>query len=178
MGEERAVSTTAPGQFVIGASGAVRFVTDAGRGMGVELAPGAGSWTAVSDRNAKTAIELADGGSVLDKVRQLPISEYSYKSQDEAIRHIGPMAQDFHPLFGLGESELRFSAMNLAGIALAAIQGLDAESRARVGRDQGRIDALEAENKELARRNAELEQRLARLEAIVFDDAADAEVAR
>jgi len=150
---ERGAGSTAPNQFVVGTTGAVRFVTDPDLDAGVVLAPGGGAWTAISDREAKRAIEDIKGRSVLEKVRQLPISEFSYKSQDEAIRHIGPMAQDFHPLFGLGEDELGISAMNLAGVALAAIQGLSEE------------------NRELNERVDELEDRLAALEALLEDAA-------
>ena len=41
--------------------------------------------------------------AVLRKVVALPIATWNYKSQDAAIRHMGPMAQDFHAAFGLGE---------------------------------------------------------------------------
>jgi len=146
---ERGAGSTGPNQFVVGTTGAVRFMTDPERGVGVSIAPGGGSWSAVSDREAKTAIEETQGLSVLEKVLQLPISEFSYRSQGEDIRHLGPMAQDFHPLFGLGEDERSISAMNLAGVSLAAIQGLAEENRV------------------LSDRVHELEERLARLEAML-----------
>ncbi len=182
-GAERGVESTAENQFVVAASGAVQFISDKERTMGVELAPGGSGWSVVSDRKAKTAIKPTDPVDVLNRVVELEVSEYSYKSQDESIRHMGPMAQDFHPLFGLGEDELRVSAMNLAGIALAAIQGLDAERQA----DAQRLAEVEAENMELrdeiaglreqvdansrlAEQNAELEDRLAALEALLLED--------
>jgi len=177
------VETTAENQFVVAASGSVQFLSDQARSMGVELAPGGSGWSVVSDRHAKTAIEPADPINVLNRVVELEVSEYSYKSQDESIRHMGPMAQDFHPLFGLGEDKLRVSAMNLAGIALAAIQGLNAERQA----DVQRLAEVEAENAELrdeivglreqvaansrlAEKNAELEDRLAALEALLLEE--------
>jgi len=182
-GSERGVESTAENQFVVAASGAVQFLTDETRSMGVELAPGGSGWSVVSDRHAKTTIEAVDPVEVLNRVVELEVSEYSYKSQDESIRHMGPMAQDFHPLFGLGEDELRVSPMNLAGIALAAIQGLNAERQA----DAQRLARVEAENAELrdeiaglqdqvaansrlAEKNAELEDRLAALEALLLED--------
>ena len=174
-GEERGVESTAENQFVVAASGSVQFLSDEDRSMGVELAPGGSGWSVVSDRDAKTAIDPADPADVLDRVTELEISEYSYKSQDETIRHMGPMAQDFHPLFGLGEDELRVSAMNLAGISLAAIQGLKAELGQRDDRleeQERRIARLEEENaelRELAERNAELEDRLAQLEDLLLE---------
>ena len=39
-------------------------------------------------------------------------------------RHIGPMAQDFHAAFHVGEDNLHIHAIDANGVALAAIQGL------------------------------------------------------
>jgi len=158
--------STAENQFVVAATGSVRFISDDQRSIGVELAPGGSAWNVVSDRNAKTAIHDTDPREVLERVMALPISEYSYISQDDSIRHMGPMAQDFHPLFGLGEDELRISAMNLAGISLAAIQGLYAELEERITK----LEAENAELRKLAERNDQLEDRLATLEALLLGD--------
>lgn len=173
--------------FVARATGGVNFITGVdGSGVetsGVSLGPGGTSWQVISDRNAKRAIAQVDPVIVLDRLVQMPISEYSYISQDESIRHMGPMAQDFHPLFGLGEDELRISAMNLAGIALAAIQGLDTKFsfsadrlfalEARNAELAERMAVLEIENvelRQLAERNGQLEARLAALEAVLLED--------
>ncbi|GEM_PF-2507904 len=183
------IETSAENQFVVSAGGAVRFYSDAARNTGVELAPGGSGWLAVSDRDAKTGIEEIDPVDVLNRVTELSVSEYSYKSQDTDIRHMGPMAQDFEDLFGLGEDELRISAMNLTGIALAAIQGLNervdvgkaenAELRAELEAERSdneelrdKVAALSdqvAANSELAERNAELEGRLAQLEDLLLE---------
>jgi len=85
------------------------------------------------------------------------------------------MAQDFFPLFGLGENELRVNAVNLAGISLAAIQGLHAElesERATNQRLSGELAALRARVDEMSAQQAEtseLKDRLARLEAVLLD---------
>ena len=47
-----------------------------------------------------------------------------YKSQDPSIRHVGPMAQDFHAAFRLGEDDKHISTVDADGIALVAIQAL------------------------------------------------------
>jgi len=183
------IETSAENQFVVSAGGAVRFYSDAARNTGVELAPGGSGWLAVSDRDAKTGIEEIDPVDVLNRVTELSVSEYSYKSQDTDIRHMGPMAQDFEDLFGLGEDELRISAMNLTGIALAAIQGLNERVDAGLAENAKLRAELEAErsdneelrdkvaalsdqvaaNSELAERNAELEGRLAQLEDLLLE---------
>lgn len=35
----------------------------------------------------------------------MDVSTWNYTAQDEAIRHMGPVAEDFYDAFGLGESE-------------------------------------------------------------------------
>ena len=54
----------------------------------------------------------------------MPIATWNWKSQDASIRHMGPMAQDFHAAFGLGETPKGISTVDADGVALAAIQGL------------------------------------------------------
>ncbi|MEM1205385.1 MAG: tail fiber domain-containing protein, partial [Acidobacteriota bacterium] len=108
-----------------------------------------------SDRNLKTDISNLDGRDVLAAVSQLPISSWRFKA-DDAVRHIGPMAQDFHALFGLGPDDRHISPLDASGVALAAVQGLNQE----VQEKDDRIGELEA-------KNAELEARLAALEAMI-----------
>jgi len=67
-------------------------------------------------------------------VAALPLTSWNYKSQDPAIRHLGPTAQDFKAAFGLGESDTGITTIDADGVVLAAIQGLnqklEAENRA------------------------------------------------
>ena len=73
---------------------------------------------------------------MLRKLARVPISTWSYRAQDDSIRHIGPMAQDFYRAFGVGESRRRIDSVDADGVALVAIQGLSAEApgRARAAR--------------------------------------------
>ena len=92
------------------------------------------AFTATSDRNAKTDFALADGAEVLDKVVSLPIATWSYHNeQASGVRHIGPTAQDFKERFGVGYDDKTIATVDADGVALAAIQGLNAkvESQAR-----------------------------------------------
>ncbi|MCH9031370.1 MAG: hypothetical protein IIB00_03820 [candidate division Zixibacteria bacterium] len=57
------------------------------------------------------------------------------------MTHVGPMAQDFYALFGVGADNKSISTIDPAGIALAAIKALYEKSK--------RIDALESELAEL-----------------------------
>jgi hypothetical protein len=77
-----------------------------------------------SDRNAKQDFAPVSPSEILDKVLQLPVSEWSYKL-DSATRHIGPMAQDFYAGFNVGMDDKHIASIDECGVALAAIQGLN-----------------------------------------------------
>ena len=94
------------------------------------MAAGASSWSAVSDSALKRNIREVDYHDVLQKVAELPISQWSYEAQDESIEHIGPMAQDFYRLFGLGKDDKHISTLDPDGVALAAIKALIEENEA------------------------------------------------
>ncbi len=110
--------------FAVRASGGVWFFTNTALSSGVKIAAGGNSWTSVSDSTKKRNIRPVDTKSVLERVRALPIRQWSYKSQDPSIEHIGPMAQDFWNAFQLGEDSLGISTIDPAGVALGAIQEL------------------------------------------------------
>ena len=142
--------STSNHQFTARAAGGVRFFTDTNATTGAELAPGSGTWSSLSDRNAKENFAAANPREILDKVAALPMASWNYKAQDKSVRHLGPMAQDFHAAFGLGENERAITTVDADGVALAAIQGLNAK--------------LEEELKAKDTRIAELERRLAGIE--------------
>lgn len=79
----------------------------------------------------------------------MPISQWSYKAQDESIEHIGPMAQDFYRLFGLGEDDKHINTLDPDGIALAAIKELYLKTM-QLEKKTARIDILEAKLAKLA----------------------------
>jgi hypothetical protein len=82
----------------------------------------------------------------LQRVRDLPISTWNYISDDAAIRHIGPMAQDFAALFAVGADDRHIHPLDGQGVALAAIQGLVTQ-----------VEEMRQENARLAARIAALE---------------------
>ncbi len=118
---------TADNQFLVAASGGVYFFTNPTRTSGAGLSPGSGSWTVLSDRDAKTSIQPVSPREVLKRVAALPLNTWQYKAQDAKYRHMGPMAQDFYAAFQLGESDKGIDTVDADGVALAAIQGLHAE---------------------------------------------------
>jgi hypothetical protein len=150
------VYPTANNQFVARACGGIRFYTTQNLSSGVEVAPGGGSWSSISDRNRKENFVTVDGEDLLARLRRVPVSTWNYKTQERTIRHMGPMAQDLHAAFGLGESDVMINSVDIDGINMAGVQALDA----RTERQDARIRALEAEN-------ADLKARLARIEAML-----------
>jgi hypothetical protein len=138
-------ASTSSNQFSVRASGGVRFVTDTNGTAGAELLPGSGAWSSLSDRNAKKNFVPVNGRAILDKVAELPMATWNYKSQDESVRHIGPTAQDFHVAFGVGENDRTITTIDADGVALAAIQGLNQKLEEQLKSKDARIDALEKE---------------------------------
>jgi hypothetical protein len=101
-----------------------------------------------SDRAVKADFATVDGQAVLAQVAALPISSWRYRTEDPAVRHMGPMAQDFAAAFRLGDDDRHIFVVDGQGVALAAIQGLLQE-----------VQALQKENMALAGRVAALEGR-------------------
>ncbi len=98
-----------------------------------------GTWTNTSDRNVKDQITQIDENNVLDKLAALPISQWHYKNEAETVQHIGPMAQDFKAVFGLGDSDKSITTIDADGINMAAIKAL-----------YKKVLALETQNQQLA----------------------------
>ncbi len=115
-----------------------------------------------SDRNAKQSFSAVNGKLVLEKVASLPMTEWDYKDTP-GIRHLGPMAQDFHAAFGLnGSDDHHISVVDEGGVALAAIQGLNEKFEESTEKGEGRITQLEQENAQLKARLEKLERLLTR----------------
>jgi len=85
-------------------------------------------------------------------VAALPLHSWSYRSESNSVRHLGPVAQDFHSAFGLGADDKHIAALDSSGVALAAIQGLQRELRAK----QAEIDRLNQRLAAIERRVEEL----------------------
>jgi hypothetical protein len=58
---------------------------------------------AFSDADLKMAKEPVSTDTIMAKFRALPISTWIYKADESRTRHIGPMAQDFQEIFGVGD---------------------------------------------------------------------------
>lgn len=97
-----------------------------------------------SDRDAKRDFRPVDEHQILERLANLEVTEWSYHEQP-GTRHVGPMAQDFHAAFGLGQSDRQIHSVDANGITIAAIQALTE-----------RVERLEAQNQVLTSQNREL----------------------
>ena len=97
---------------------------------------------------------------MLAKVAALPIYTWRYKTETSGALHMGPVAQDFSAAFGLGDSDKRITTVDADGVALAAIQGLNAKVEATltaiVASNALLEERLAAREIESARQRAEL----------------------
>jgi hypothetical protein len=115
------------------------------------LRPGVSGWYNYSDRSFKENFEPVGGRDLLDRLARVPVLAWNYKSQDPAIRQIGPLAQEFNDAFGVGGTG--------QGGAKKFINSMDADGVALAG-----VQALYQINQEQAEQIQALQDRLARME--------------
>jgi hypothetical protein len=144
-----------------------------------------GVWTNASDRNIKENFTQLNRQDVLKKILQLPVTEWNYKKENSMIRHIGPMAQDFYAIFGLGNSDKSISSIDPSGVALVGVQALAKQIEANVRMYktmQGEIEeiklmvadnareiaSVKAENAAKDKEIAKLKMRLDRIEKMLL----------
>lgn len=78
-----------------------------------------------------------NGHDVLETVAALPISTWRYLWEPDEVRHLGPMAQDWHAAFGFNRDDTTIPVVDGLGVALVCIQALHRrvdELTAEVGR--------------------------------------------
>jgi hypothetical protein len=68
--------------------------------------------------------------STLAQVTALPLTRWNYTA-DPGTAHPGPGGQDFKAGFGLGGDDTSIAIVDAAGVALAAIQGLNQKVEAQ-----------------------------------------------
>jgi hypothetical protein len=103
-----------------------------------------------SSREIKHGFEPVDGKDVLRRVAEMPLATWIYNG--DSSRHLGPMAEDFYAAFQLGADDKHIAPSDKAGVALAAIQGLNQV----VEQKDQQIEELRAEVEELKRLVREL----------------------
>ncbi len=144
------IASTTANSVTMRASGGYRLFSDSGATAGVSLAAGGTAWAVISDRNVKKDFAAVNGLQILEKLAVLPITQWHYQWESPDVTpHIGPMAQDFKAAFYPGADDKSITAQEADGVAFAAIQGLNQK--------------LEEQRAE----NAELKQRLEKLERLM-----------
>lgn len=101
------------------------------------------NWVNASDVNSKENFKRVDGEKLLDQIADLKITRWNYKGQ-EGVEHIGPTAQDFQKIFGVGEDDKSISTIDPSGIALAAIKELQKQNHDLKNENADLREALEA----------------------------------
>ncbi len=102
-----------------------------------------------SSREMKNDLGPVDGGALLNLLSELPIHSWRYLDEPNSVRHIGPMAEDFHATFGLNTDPRHLSIVDTTGLALAAVKEL-----------HNQLQARDREIEELRQRLLDLEDRL------------------
>jgi hypothetical protein len=157
--------STAANQFRVRATGGAQFVLGidaSGNPTWTCSVSNGTSWACSSDRNLKENLALVDGRNVLAQLSALPIYTWSAKGGDPAVRHMGPMAQDFYSIFRLGTDDKTISTIDLDGVALVSIQALYQMS---LEKDK-KIEQLTKELEELRQKAAQLEELQRRIEQL------------
>jgi hypothetical protein len=145
------IQSAAINRFSVRASGGIYLYTNSTLTSGMHLLAGGSAWIAKCDSTLKQNIREVNYQKILEKVAELPISQWSYKAQDESIEHIGPMAQDFYRLFGLGEDDKHICTLDPDGVALAAIKGLYQRSQKQKAQIEEKTEEITALKAELSR---------------------------
>jgi len=138
-------------EFIVVATNGIGLYTSHDFTAGCTIISGAISCT--SDRAQKTDVSAIEARDVLERLVQMPITRWRFLNEPEAVRHMGPMAQDFRASFGLGSDDKMIAQADEGGVALAAIQGL----HQLVQEKQATIEAQAREIVELRERMMQVE---------------------
>jgi hypothetical protein len=112
-----------------------------------------------SSRSLKTDFAALDAKEVLAKLLEVPVMSWRFKTEDRSARHFGPVAEDFHAAFRLGNDKM-ITTVDTNGVALAAIQGLQEVVKENRAELTALLEQKDSEIVDLRRRLAALEQRL------------------
>jgi hypothetical protein len=120
-----------------------------------------------SSRVLKDDFQDVDARDILARLTAVPVSEWRYRSDPAASRHIGPVAEDFRSAFGLGVEGAGLNVGDVAGVTIAAVQGLWTEL-------QEQKEAAKDQEKTLA----DLQQILEKQQLLIEELRAELESAR
>lgn len=111
----------------------------------VYLKPNDNAWRSSCSRDLKENFMPVDPEWLLGRVRNLPITQWNYKTADPSVKFIGPVAEDFWDAFHLGGTDNKgINSFAIEGVSLAAVKAL--EARTVVMREQ--IDQRQLQQRE------------------------------
>ncbi len=151
------------GTVTMGPGGTSKFVLDPSGNLTIPGVLTAASVVQTSDVNKKENIRVVDGTSVLDRLAQLRIARWNFKDDAAHTDHVGPMAQEFHAAFGLGDDPTRISPLDVGGIALAGVKELQQQAHDY----HAEVASLQQQLGEKDRQLEEMQARMGRLEALL-----------
>jgi trimeric autotransporter adhesin len=175
MGDESttdSVRNQADNEFRIRYNGGIRLrvstaangnTPGAGGNVGCDLTVAVPSWTCASSKTLKENFRAVDGEDILKRLKSIPVTTWSMKGAHKGIRHLGPVAEDFYKAFPLGLGNTTIGMGDIDGVNLAAAKALEARTTVM----QRELKAKDAEIAKLRSKSADLEERLARLEALL-----------
>jgi len=109
------------------------------------------AWSTSSDINLKENLVEHTYSDTLDKIMEMPIYTYNFKTSAPGIKSIGPVAQDFNRLFPSDKDQLSIVDRDMCGVALAGVKGvklgldnLSESVDSRITALESRIATLEA----------------------------------
>ncbi|TKA02220.1 tail fiber domain-containing protein [Actinacidiphila oryziradicis] len=76
------------------------------------------------ESGAVAPVGAVNGYTVLETVAALPVSTWRYLWEPEDVRHLGPMAQDWHAAFGFNQDDTKIPVVDGLGVALVCVQAL------------------------------------------------------
>jgi hypothetical protein len=125
---------------------------DAVLGAASGISSGTGfAWSYTSDINLKENLVEHTYSDTLNKIMDMPIYTYNFKTSASGIKSIGPVAQDFNRLFPSDKDPLSIVDRDMCGVALAGVKGvklgldnLSESVDSRITALESRILALEA----------------------------------
>lgn len=159
-GDVAGSGVTGAGTVHVSAQGGVRIIT--GPSAVTYVDGWSAGWSTTSTRSAKTNVDPVDPLEALAGVEELQLATWEYKLEDgegAGTTHLGPMAEEFHAAFEVGDSDEHINSIDADGVAFAAIQGLSSKLDAKCDR----IEDLEAQNDQLRDRLTALEQKVGQL---------------
>lgn len=160
---EAYLQTTSANQFMVRANGGYVFYTSADLSTGVVLAPGAGSWSILSDSTKKQNITSISPIRYVNKLDSIDVYSWNYKSQNKEIKHIGPMAQDFYATFDIGADSTMINSGDFDGINLLLLKGLN-EKLDLIEDQKEKISELEKELMLLEEKRLQMQKKLEAIE--------------